>query len=269
MARMGIRLHVLGTSSSGNCALIETPRTRILLDAGFSGRRIEGMLKELRKPIESVDAVLITHEHGDHATGLTGLSRHAHLKFYANYATAQVLQRKMNRPLGWKVFETGSSFVLADLTVETFLLPHDAMEPVGFVFRKEGQDLFDPPASLAWVTDLGHIPQGLAQRVRDVQVLVLEANHDPELLEGDTKRPFSVKQRIVGRHGHLSNAAARAFLESVEKPRWRQVLLAHLSKDCNHPDRVLEAMGNGRCPWPVRCLSPEQLLFPEIDCAAL
>jgi phosphoribosyl 1,2-cyclic phosphodiesterase len=265
---MGIHLHVLGTSSSGNCALIETPRTRILLDAGFSGRRIEGMLRELGKPIESVEAVLITHEHGDHASGITGLARHRHLKFFANYATAQVLQRKASRSLQWMLFETGSTFALADLMVETFLLPHDAMEPVGFVFRKEGSDLFDPPASLAWVTDLGHIPHGLAERVREVQILVLEANHDPELLENDTKRPFSVKQRIVGRHGHLSNMSARAFLESVESPRWRRVLLAHLSKDCNHPDRVLEAMGNGHCPWPVTCLPPDQLLFPAINCGA-
>jgi phosphoribosyl 1,2-cyclic phosphodiesterase len=264
---MGIRLQILGTSSSGNCALIETSRTRVLLDAGFSGRRIEGLLKEIGKPIETVDAVLISHEHGDHASGLRGLSRHSHLKFYANYPTADVLQRKMSRPLSWKVFETGTTIAIADLTVETFLVPHDAMEPVGFVIRRDGHDLFDPPASLAWVTDLGHIPRGLAERVREVQVLVLEANHDPELLEQDTKRPYSVKQRIVGRHGHLSNSAARAFLESVHQPRWGKVLLAHLSKDCNHPDRVLAEMGNGHCPWPVSCLDPEQLLFPEISCA--
>lgn len=264
---MGIRLQILGTSSSGNCALIETERTRILLDAGFSGRRIESLLKEVRKPIETVDAVLLTHEHGDHASGLRGLAKHRHLKFFANYATAQVLQRKVSRPLQWKVFETGTTFALADLEVETFLLPHDAMEPVGFVIRRSGEDLFNPPASLGWVTDLGHIPPGLGDRIRDVQVLVLEANYDPDLLEQDTKRPYSVKQRIVGRHGHLSNEAARTFLESVLNPRWRQVFLAHLSKDCNHPERVMATMGNGHCPWPVTCLDPEQLTFSEIDCA--
>jgi phosphoribosyl 1,2-cyclic phosphodiesterase len=137
------------------------------------------------------------------------------------------------------------------------------------VFRTGGRDLFNPPGSLAWMTDLGHAPGLLAERVRDVQLLVLEANHDPGMLEGDPRRPYSVKQRISGRHGHLSNASARAFLESVDRPLWRRVLLAHLSRDCNHPDRVLESMGNGQCPWPVECLDPHRLVFPEIDLAAI
>jgi phosphoribosyl 1,2-cyclic phosphodiesterase len=269
MALMGLRFQILGTSSSGNCALIETEKTRILLDAGFSGRRLEEMLKRLGKPIETIDAVFLTHEHGDHIAGLRGLSRHRHLKFYANYGTAQVVQGKLARELSWKIFETGTAFAFKDLHVETLLLPHDAMEPVGFVFRTVGHDLFSPPGSLAWITDLGHAPPALAACVRDVQLLVLEANHDADMLEADEKRPYSVKQRISGRHGHLSNAAARAFLESVERPLWRRVLLGHLSRDCNLPERVLEAVGNGHCPWPVECLDPRRLIFPEIDLAGI
>lgn len=266
---MGFRFQILGTSSSGNCALIETRETRILLDAGFSGRRLVSLLKEVGKPIESVDAVFLTHEHSDHTAGLRGLARFQHLKFYANHGTAQVAQRKLNQPLSWKIFETGQPFKFKDIEVETVLLPHDAMEPVGYVFRTGGSDLFEPRGSLAWITDLGHAPARLAEVVRDVQLLVLEANHDHDLLAMDVKRPFSVKQRITGRHGHLSNAAAREFLESVEKPSWRRVLLAHLSKDCNHPDKVLQTMGNGHCPWPLECLDPNQLVFPEINLAEL
>lgn len=266
---MGFRFQILGSSSSGNCALIETRQARILLDAGFSGRRLETLLKEVGKPIETVDAVFLTHEHGDHIAGLRGLSRHRHLQFFANFGTAQVAQSKLKRDLAWKIFETGTVFSFKDISVQTILLPHDAMEPVGYVFRTGGGDLFEPPGSLAWITDLGHAPGNLAAQVRDVQVLVLEANHDPDLLERDTKRPYSVKQRIIGRHGHLSNAAACAFLASVEQPSWRRVLLAHLSRDCNHRERVLDAMGNGSCPWPVECLDPEQMIFPEIDLAAL
>ena len=266
---MGLRFQVLGTSSSGNCALLETPKTRVLIDAGFSGRRLTGLLKDIGKPIETIDAVFVTHEHSDHIAGLRGLARFRHLKFFANYGTAQAVQGKAPRDLAWKIFETGTRFSFADLTVETVLLPHDAMEPVGYIFRTGGDDLFAPAASLAWMTDLGHAPARLVERVRDVQLLVLEANHDPLLLERDTKRPVSVKQRIMGRHGHLSNAAARDFLASVDRPLWRRVLLGHLSKDCNHPDYVMEAMGNGHCPWPVECLDPQQLVFPEIDVAAL
>lgn len=266
---MGFRFQVLGTSSSGNCALIETTQTRILLDAGFSGRRLEGLLRDIGKPIETIDAVFLTHEHSDHIAGLRGLARHTHLKFYANYGTAQVIQDKLSRDLSWKIFETGARFGFRDLEVETILLPHDAMEPVGFVFRTGGTDLFEPRGSLAWITDLGHTPAALGDLVRDVQLLVLEANHDPDLLEQDAKRPLSVKTRISGRHGHLSNTAARAFLETVDRPLWRRVLLAHLSKDCNCVERVHHAMGNGDCPWPVECLDPQRLIFPEIDLAAI
>jgi phosphoribosyl 1,2-cyclic phosphodiesterase len=266
---MGFRFQILGTSSSGNCALIETRQTRILLDAGFSGRRLVGLLKDVGKPIETVDAVFLTHEHSDHIAGLRGLARHPHLQFFANYGTAQVAQRKLNRDLAWKIFETGTTFSFKDITVQTMLLPHDAMEPVGYIFRTGGGDLFEPPGSIAWITDLGHAPGNLGDLVRDVQLLVLEANYDPDLLEMDLKRPYSVKQRITGRHGHLSNAAARAFLESVDRPSWRRVLLAHLSKDCNHPEKVHLAMGNGTCPWPVECLDPHQLIFPEIDLGSL
>jgi phosphoribosyl 1,2-cyclic phosphodiesterase len=266
---MGLRFQIIGTSSSGNCALVESAETRILIDAGFSGRRLEGMLKEIGKPIETIDAVFLTHEHSDHASGLRGLAKHRHLRFYANYATANVLQAKLSRDLSWKIFETGTCFSHKDLQIETLLLPHDAMEPVGFIIRTGGDDLFSPPGSMAWMTDLGHTPVRLAEKVRDVQLLVLEANYDVEMLESDTTRPWAVKQRVAGRHGHLSNRDALNFLKSVEQPKWRKVFLGHLSKDCNCPNRVMEVMGNGSCPWPVECLDPQQLIFPEIDLANL
>ncbi len=266
---MGLRFQILGTSSSGNCALVESAQTRVLVDAGFSGRRLEALLKDIGKPIESIDAVFLTHEHSDHTAGLRGLAKHRHLRFYANYATAKVAQSKLSRELMWKIFETGSEFTYKDLRVETLLLPHDAMEPVGFIIRTGGDDLFEPKGSLAWVTDLGHVPVRLAERIRDVELLVLEANYDREMLEKDQKRPYPVKRRIMGRHGHLSNQDACDFLHSVKDPRWKKVLLGHLSKDCNHPDRVMETIANGSCPWAIECLDPEQLIFPEIDLASL
>ena len=179
---MGLRFQILGTSSSGNCALVESAQTRVLVDAGFSGRRLEALLKDIGKPIESIDAVFLTHEHSDHTAGLRGLAKHRHLRFYANYATAKVAQSKLSRDLMWKIFETGSEFTYKDLRVETLLLPHDAMEPVGFIIRTGGDDLFEPKGSLAWVTDLGHVPGRLAERIRDVELLVLEANYDMDML---------------------------------------------------------------------------------------
>ena len=153
--------------------------------------------------------------------------------------------------------------------METLLLPHDAMEPVGYVFRNGGEDLFNPRESMAWVTDLGHIPLRLAEKIRDVALLVLEANYDPLMLEGDRKRPHGVKRRIMGRHGHLSNLDACTFLRSVANPRWRKVLLAHLSRDCNHPSKVMDSLNTECFACSIDCLDPEQMVFPEIELAKL
>lgn len=267
---MPISVHVLSSSSAGNCALVETDRTRFLIDAGLSGRQIVSLLAQAGKPIETVEAVFLTHEHSDHVAGLRGLAKFRHLKFFANLGTAQGARGRAGDSLQWMLFETGNRFQFADVTVETMLLPHDAMEPVGYVFRTgDGSDLFQPPQSLAWITDLGYIPPALAAFVRDVDLLMLEANHCPELLEADEKRPWAVKQRIRGRHGHLSNEAAAAFLQSVPQPAWRHILLGHLSRDCNTLEQLQTAMAaHGNQPaqhrWQLHCLCPVTTLFPPV-----
>src|SRR5690606_32204786 len=147
--------------------------------------------------------------------------------------------------------------------------PHDAYDPVGFIFRSGGEDLFNPPRSLAWLTDLGYIPPTLPERLADANVIVLEANHESEMLEQDMKRPFSVKQRIRGRHGHLSNDAAHAFLESASLPRLNRVYLAHLSKDCNCVKRVTNRFVNNGFPFAVEVVDPfagPHLPFDLMEC---
>jgi phosphoribosyl 1,2-cyclic phosphodiesterase len=210
----------------------------VLVDAGFSRKKIAGMLEEAGESIDSIDAVFITHEHGDHCSGLNGLCRRPGLKVFANRGTAEAVQRNLKHRPDWQIFETGTQFTFRDLEVESFSVPHDATEPVGFVFSNGHGDLFSPRRSLAWVTDLGYAPELIRQRIRAVDVLVLEANHDRALLQSDTKRPWSVKQRITGRHGHLSNQAARDLMASIETPAWRHVFLAHLSRDCNSIEAV-------------------------------
>ncbi len=230
---MAMRLTILGSSSSGNCALLCTPECKVLIDAGFSAKRIGEMLAAAGHSLDAVDAVLLTHEHSDHCAGISGLARWPGLKIFANRGTAQAVQRSLKHRPDWQVFETGSRFRYRDLEIESFSIPHDATEPVGFVISQGAGDLFSPRRSVAFVTDLGYAPELVRQRIRDVDVLVLEANHDLALLQRDTKRPWSVKQRITGRHGHLSNEAARDLMASVESPAWRHVCLAHLSRDCN------------------------------------
>lgn len=230
---MTMDLHILGSSSAGNCAVLRTGECTVLIDAGFSGRRIRALLQTVGLTLDDIDAVFVTHEHSDHIAGLRGLSGHPGLKFFANADTARTIQRKLIKPLDWHTFATGSRFQFCDLEVTSFSLPHDAADPVGFLFTAGEDTLFSPRRTLAWCTDLGYMPRAVAETIRLADCLVIESNHDIDLLERDENRPWSVKQRIRGRHGHLSNQAAFDFLSAIDRPRWSQVFLGHLSQDCN------------------------------------
>lgn len=231
---MAMRFSILGTGSSGNAALLVTENTRVLVDAGFSCRKLNELLGELGESLERIDAVFLTHEHGDHAAGIEGLKKFPHLQIFANAATSRVVQNGLSHRPDWKIFETGTRFHFRDLQIESFAVPHDAQEPVGFRFTSgHDGDLFTPRRSLALFTDLGHAPHNVRECLRECDVVVVESNHCSELLKNDTRRPWSLKQRIGGRHGHLSNAAACELLAAVANPRWRRVYLTHLSRDCN------------------------------------
>lgn len=261
MPGMRFRVTILGSSSSGNCALLETSQARVLVDVGFSGRRLESMLGTQGLSLEDIDAVFLTHEHGDHVAGLPALSRLTGMQFFANRDTAQAVQARLKRPVDWRLFESGSSFAYRDLRISTFSVPHDAYDPVGFVFScQSGAGVDSPPCSIAWLTDLGHIPAHVQERVRPVDALILEANHDLRLLEEDDRRPWSLKQRIKSRHGHLSNDAAEAFLRSGLEVNWKRVFLGHLSRDCNRVDLVVERFRDRLSQTPLPC--PVSILDP-------
>ena len=243
MSQMALRFCILGSGSSGNSALIVTEQARILLDAGFSARRLGALIAAAGESIDRVDAVFVTHEHSDHSSGIESLKKFPHLRFFANASTARAVQRELTWSPQWQIFETGSSFHYRDLVIESFTIPHDAQDPVGFRFTSglEG-DLFSPRRTLAWVTDLGHAPQNVRDRIRESDVVVVEANHCPRMLEADPRRSWSLKRRIGGRHGHLSNERMSELLSSVASPRWRRIYLAHLSRDCNSRDAVESAL---------------------------
>lgn len=252
---MAWRFCILGSGSAGNAALLDTGDTRVLVDAGFSARRLGELLGAAGESLARIDAIFLTHEHSDHAAAVSGLARHPHIRVFANRATAGAVQRGLKHRPGWALFETGGTFRFRDLEVTSFSVPHDAQDPVGFVFAHGCGDLLAPRRSLAWVTDLGHAPSNVRERIREADVLVVEANHCPRMLEADTRRPWSTKQRISGRHGHLSNEGVRELIESAASPRWRHVFLAHLSRDCNSPAAVEAACGAAlaalRCGFSV------------------
>ena len=231
---MGLRFSILGSGSSGNAALLVTEESRVLVDAGFSARTLSQLLAALGESLDRIDAVFLTHEHSDHAAGIEGLKKFPHLKIFANAATAAAVQSGLEHRPDWQIFHTGTSFRFRDLEIRSFAVPHDAQEPVGFRFTTGHEDdLFSPRRALTYLTDLGHAPMHIREHIRGCNILVVESNHCPELLKNDVKRPWSLKQRISGRHGHLSNAATSALLAEVACPEWRRIFLTHLSRDCN------------------------------------
>ena len=169
---MDFRFHILGSSSAGNSALLVTPHSRVLIDAGFSARRIKQSLAAIGERIEDLDAVFITHEHSDHITGLAGLARLDKPCFFANEETARAAQTCAKTALRWKIFDTGSTFQFQDLTVSNFSIPHDAADPVGYTFSFGEDDLLSPRRKLAWVTDLGYVPQLIREKIRDRKSVV-------------------------------------------------------------------------------------------------
>jgi phosphoribosyl 1,2-cyclic phosphodiesterase len=232
---VAVHLTILGSGSSGNCAYVETDEARVLVDAGFSLRQIRQRLASIGRAPENLTAILITHEHSDHITGLAGLADKLRIPVYCNRATMEEIQRLLGVQADFRLFVTGGSFEVGDIAVETFTLPHDAQDPVGFLLRT-------PAANLGFATDLGHVTRLVAERIRHAHALVLESNHDVKMLQDCPRRPWSLKQRILGRHGHLSNEAAADCAADIMTDRLRHLYLGHLSRECNKPELAHRVM---------------------------
>jgi phosphoribosyl 1,2-cyclic phosphodiesterase len=214
---------ILGSGSSGNATLAKSTHTTVLVDAGLSAKQLLARAQSL--DADGIDAILVTHEHGDHVRGLKTLLKQRSIPVYASSATAHVL-RESGIQATWRTFEAGQAFPIGDLTVQSFSIQHDAVDPVGYVLRSEEK-------SLGLISDAGHITQSVTQHLQGMHGLYLEANYDDDLLAADTKRPWTIKQRISSRHGHLSNVQAAELLENISHAALRHVVLAHLSTDCN------------------------------------
>jgi phosphoribosyl 1,2-cyclic phosphodiesterase len=223
-------LTMLGSGSAGNSALIATDHCRLLVDGGLSARQILLRLALCGITPNELDGVLLTHEHGDHVCGLEVFCRKFQVPIYCNALTAEAVRFcSLGEHRNWRIFRTGGSFSICDITVESFPVPHDAVEPVGYTFHAGS-------SALGYVTDLGHATRLTIERLRRVQTLVIETNHDEKLLQNDPHRPWPVKQRIQSRHGHLSNAAAASVIAQLLPGKIARVVLGHLSRDCNSPE---------------------------------
>jgi len=230
-----LEITILASGSSGNAALVRTETASFLVDAGLSTRELTARLAFCGVEPRDLSAILVTHEHGDHTKGLAQWSKKHATPIYCNRQTAAVLRDKVTDFNGWRIFESGSEFELEGTTVRSFLVPHDAVEPVGFVIRSENH-------SFGFLTDLGHATTLVTESLRGVDALLIEANYDEQLLERDTKRPWAIKQRIQSRHGHLSNGAAAETVSRIRHDGLGHLLLGHLSRDCNSEELALGTM---------------------------
>lgn len=226
-----MRVCLLASGSRGNSALIEAGGCRLLVDAGLSGRETERRLKALDLAGEDLHAILVTHEHHDHVGGIGPLARRYDLPVYVDRQTHAALP-KLGKIDRLELFCAGEHFTCNGLTIETFSTTHDAVNPVGFTISSaEGK--------IGFATDLGMPTRLVAERLKGCRVLVIEANHDEQMLwEGPY--PWRLKQRIRGRHGHLSNVETRQLVEDLCWPGLEALFLAHLSEENNCPDLVGE-----------------------------
>jgi phosphoribosyl 1,2-cyclic phosphodiesterase len=269
-----MRMTVIASGSKGNSLVLSSSRTRILVDAGLSCRELFKRMRAADEDPQTLDAILITHEHQDHVQGVAVTARKLGIPVYFTEATHRAWMRWMKpekrmsyaewmrsrssgnkeqetglsdedeaeepavvaetperdpcRLPGVEYFRAGSEFAVGDISVSAFTIPHDAVDPVGFVFEIEGM-------RVGLATDLGYVPPNVQQQLRGCDVLMIESNHDLEMLR-DGPYPWSVKQRVMSRVGHLSNDAAASFLEKNYDGQATYVVLAHLSESNNLPE---------------------------------
>lgn len=230
----------LSSGSSGNCYLAGTEHTRVLVDAGISARQIAERLKRLALVPGDLSGILITHEHSDHIKGIETLCRNHGVPLYMNEATEQQVRSLCRREKEMEIrnFENGIPFSLGDLKIRAFPVSHDAADTVGFSLTADA-------GKICTATDTGCITEEILSELSDADLIILEANHDEEVLKMG-RYPWFLKQRILSDRGHLSNeAAGRALAEVISRdPRPRRVLLAHLSRENNFPEMAWQTVIN-------------------------
>ena len=229
-----MRLAILSSGSSGNATIIQTSSTTILLDAGITCAQVRRRLDTIGLEGTMPNAILLTHAHGDHTSGLEVIcGKHPGLTCYANVLTANALYGK---EIPFLIFEDGAPFELGDILVTPIPVPHDAPGTVGYRLESNGK-------ALLYLSDLGCIGPAVRAHAEQVDLIAVESNHDPRLLQASA-RPDFLKQRIAGRFGHLSNGDAAEFVRSCASPRLRHLVLLHLSHACNSPELARETMSS-------------------------
>ncbi len=220
----------LYSGSSGNSLFVQTENTRILIDAGVSSKKIEEGLKSIDVEPSSIDAILITHEHSDHVQGLGTFSKKFNTPIYANQETIDNMQNQILKisEKNIKKFKVADKFSIGDIDIKSFSIPHDAANPCGF-------NIFNGNKKLSIATDIGHMDNKLIKNLEDSLFILLESNYDPEIIKY-SRYPYSLKSRITGPLGHLSNDSAGKTISYLLNSGLKSAMLGHLSKENNFPE---------------------------------
>ncbi len=225
---------MLASGSKGNSTYISDGSTSILLDAGLSGIEIERRLQSKGIDPYDIDAVLVSHEHTDHISGVGILSRRFNLPVYMNPKTEAASASRIGNIAKKEYFEQGSQFRIKTLTIHPFATSHDAVDPSGFTLKSNG-------TKIGIATDLGIATNLVKEHLKGCSLIILEANHDPEMLINGPY-PWPLKQRVQSRTGHLSNEEAKNLLKDIIDNRLRHVILAHLSETNNNPKKAFNSV---------------------------
>ena len=231
-----MRFACLGSGSEGNALVVEAGASRVLLDCGFSIKETVARLDRLGLDPADLNGIVVTHEHSDHIGGVTRFANKFKLPVWLTHGSLAYLSNLDQTPLDTRVIDSHAGFALGDLYIEPFPVPHDAREPIQFVFG-DGQH------RLGVLTDTGMITPHIEQMLSGCNALVLECNHDANLL-ANGPYPTSLKQRVGGRLGHLDNSAAADLLRSIDTQQLTHLVAAHLSQKNNLPELVRAALAD-------------------------
>jgi phosphoribosyl 1,2-cyclic phosphodiesterase len=223
----------LASGSSGNSIFLGTKNSKILIDAGISCKRIVERLETINLTLHDIDAIFVTHEHTDHIAGLKTIVNQYNIPIIANSETARGIYNHLMIKPKFKIFSSNEEFTFQDLEVFPFSVSHDTLDPVGFVIKTDDNN------KIGICTDLGFVTSFLKAKLKNCNYLYVEANHNPNMVMATT-RPIAHKQRVLGRCGHLSNEECANLLKDLNHEDLRHVFLAHLSGECNSPEKVLD-----------------------------
>lgn len=233
-----MKLCSIASGSSGNCIYVGSEQANLLVDAGISAKRIENGLNEIDIFPDTIEGILITHEHSDHVSGLGIIARKYHMPIYATYETAIAIQSiKSLGEIPKELFHyinPNEAFQIKDICVDPFSTSHDAANPVGYTMKSNGQ-------KIGFATDLGMYDDYILSKLDDSELLFIEANHDVNMLMVG-KYPYYLKQRILGNRGHLSNDTSADLISKLINKKLQYIFLAHLSKENNYEELAYETV---------------------------